>query len=235
MKCDYDEVFRYVKGAPTVNNDNLDQTLIIIVPNSTDYGGICQMWESGAAIAFCPKSDYGYPLDSRGVIQHEAGGHGFGKLADEYIYHNAFIDACGCSCCGHVLEIELAKSLGWYDNISLSGKMHEVGWSHLIFDSRYSDIVDIFEGGYMHNRGVYRSEQNSCMNNDIPYFSTISRQSIVKRIKRYAGEQFDFEDFVALDKRTTQVLTRGFDSASGSVDSRQLPPVIHKGSPIRKK
>ncbi len=85
LKCDYEEVFRYVKGAPTVNNDNLDQTLIIIVPNSTDYGGICQMWESGAAIAFCPKSDYGYPLDSRGVIQHEAGGHGFGKVGDEYI------------------------------------------------------------------------------------------------------------------------------------------------------
>lgn len=26
---------------------------------------------------------YGNPLDTRGVIQHEAGGHGFGKLADE--------------------------------------------------------------------------------------------------------------------------------------------------------
>ena len=38
-----------------------EQALIIMVPNSTDYGGICRrMWESGAAIAFCPKSDYGY-------------------------------------------------------------------------------------------------------------------------------------------------------------------------------
>ncbi|MDE6396631.1 MAG: leucine-rich repeat protein, partial [Muribaculaceae bacterium] len=87
LRCDYDEVFKYAMNAPTVNSGNIDQTLIIIIPNSTDYGGICQMWESGAAIAFCPKSDYGYPLDSRGVIQHEAGGHGFGKLADEYIYH----------------------------------------------------------------------------------------------------------------------------------------------------
>ena len=113
--------------------------------------------------------------------------------------------------------------------------MHEVGWSHLIFDRRYSDIVDIFEGGFMHNRGVFRSEQNSCMNNDIPYYSTISRQSIVKRIKAYAGEPFDFEEFVANDKRTSQTVTRGFDSASGHVHSRQLPPVIHKGSPLKKK
>ena len=73
LKCDYDAVFDYAMKAPTVNSGNLDQTLIIVIPNSTDYGGICQMWESGAAIAFCPKSDYGYPLDSRGVMQHEAG------------------------------------------------------------------------------------------------------------------------------------------------------------------
>lgn len=142
LRADYDAIFEYALNAPTVTRDNLNQTLIIIVPNSTDYGGICQMWEDGSAIAFCPQSTYGYPLDSRGVIQHEAGGHGFGKLGDEYIYHNEFIDFCGCSCCGHVLEFNWAKGLGWYDNLSLTGKMHEVPWSHLIFDDRYSDIVE---------------------------------------------------------------------------------------------
>ena len=236
LKADYDEVFDYALGAPTVNKGNLNQTLIIMVPNSTDYGGICQMWEDGSAIAFCPQSTYGYPLDTRGVIQHEAGGHGFGKLGDEYIYHNAFIDACGCSCCGHVLEFNGAKSLGWYDNLELTGKMHSVGWSHLIFDDRYSDIVDIYEGGYMHNRGVFRSEPNSCMNNDIPYYSTISRESIVKRIKAYAGETYSFEDFVKNDKRDAGIVeSRAF---GGNGDQRtsgtyQHAPVFHKGSPLK--
>lgn len=235
LKADYDEVFNYALGAPTVNKSNLNQTLIIMVPNSTDYGGICQMWEDGSAIAFCPQSTYGYPLDTRGVIQHEAGGHGFGKLGDEYIYHNAFIDACGCSCCGHVLEFNGAKSLGWYDNLELTGKMHSVGWSHLIFDDRYSDIVDIYEGGYMHNRGVFRSEPNSCMNNDIPYYSTISRESIVKRIKAYAGETYSFEDFVKNDKRDAGIVeSRAF---GGNGDQRtsgtyQHAPIFHKGSPL---
>lgn len=236
LKADYDEVFDYALGAPTVNKGNLNQTLIIVVPNSTDYGGICQMWEDGSAIAFCPQSTYGYPLDTRGVIQHEAGGHGFGKLGDEYIYHNAFIDFCGCSCCGHVLEFNAAKSLGWYDNLELTGKMHSVGWSHLIFDDRYSDIVDIYEGGYMHNRGVFRSEPNSCMNNDIPYYSTISRESIVKRIKAYAGETYSFEDFVKNDKRDAGIVeSRAF---GGNGDQRtsgtyQHAPVFHKGSPLK--
>lgn len=236
LKADYDEVFDYALGAPTVNKGNLNQTLIIMVPNSTDYGGICQMWEDGSAIAFCPQSTYGYPLDTRGVIQHEAGGHGFGKLGDEYIYHNAFIDFCDCTCCGHVLEFNAAKSLGWFDNLELTGKMHSVGWSHLIFDDRYSDIVDIYEGGYMHNRGVFRSEPNSCMNNDIPYYSTISRESIVKRIKAYAGETYSFEDFVKNDKRDAGIVeSRAFggDGDQRTSGTYQHAPVFHKGSPLK--
>lgn len=234
LKCDYDAVFDYALNIPTVTKDNLKESLIIMVPNSTDYGGICQMWEDGSAIAFCPLSTYGYPLDTRGVIQHEAGGHGFGKLGDEYIYHNEFIDFCSCTCCGHVYEFNWAKSLGWYDNLSLSGKMHEVPWSQLIFDDKYNDFVDIFEGGFMHSRGVYRSEQNSCMNNDIPYYSTISRMSIVKRIKQYAGESFSYEDFKANDVISSEVTTRSFNDAGSSIHHFQLPPQIHKGSPLDK-
>lgn len=233
LSCNYDAVFAYALNMPTIDKSNLNQSLIIITPNSTDYGGVCQMWEDGSAIAFCPKSDYGYPLDTRGVIQHEAGGHGFGKLGDEYIYHNAFINFCQCICCGHDDKVNRAKSLGWYDNLSLTGKMHEVPWSHFIFDKRYSDIVDIFEGGFMHARGVFRSEHNSCMNNNIPYYSTISRESIVKRIMQYAGQTYSFEDFVANDKRTEVPETRAAGDFYPGVSVRgyQNEPVIHKGKP----
>ena len=234
LRGDYDAIFEYALRMPTVDEGNLNQTLIIMTPNSTDYGGICQMWDDGSAIAFCPLSNYGFPLDSRGVIQHEAGGHGFGKLGDEYIYHNEFIDFCGCTCCGHVDAINHAKSLGWYENLSLTGKMNEVPWAHLIFDERYSDVVDIFEGGYMHNRGVYRSEANSCMNNDIPYYSTISREAIVKRIMEYAGEEYSFEKFVENDKRdvTPEAQSRSADRVPmKSAGSSHFPPQIHRGKP----
>jgi hypothetical protein len=237
LKCDYDAAFKYALKMPTVTSSNLNQSLIIMIPNSTDYGGICQMWDDGSAIAFCPLSTYGYPLDTRGVIQHEAGGHGFGKLGDEYIYHNEFIDFCTCTCCPHVREFNYAKSLGWYANLSLTGKMHEVPWSHLIFDSRYNDIVDIYEGGFKHNRGVYRSEQNSCMNNDVPYYSTISREAIVKRIMQYAGETFTFEKFVANDSRAVTAAMRSRaiqDEYKGrNVGTFQHSPIIHRGHPLR--
>ena len=237
LKADYDEIFAYALNAPTVTKANLNQTLIIMVPNSTDYGGMTQMWTSGAAIAFCPLSTYSYPLDTRGVVQHEAGGHGFGKLGDEYIYHNAFIDNCQCQDgCDHGYKFNMYKALGWYENLSFTGKMQSVPWSHLIFDPRYSDLVDIYEGGYMHSRGVFRSEQNSCMNNNIPYYSTISRESIVKRIKRYAGETYSFEDFVKNDKREAGNVTRstGRSGSVGNVNSgmHQHAPVIHRGNPL---
>ena len=232
LRCDYNAVFQYALKMPTVNKDNLNQSLIIVTPNTSDYGGSCQMWEDGSAIAFCPKSTYGYPLDTRGVIQHEAGGHGFGKLADEYIYHNEFIDFCPCTCCGHVDAVKGGHALGWYQNISLTGKMHEVPWSHLIFDERYSNYVDIFEGGFMHNRGVFRSEQNSCMNNDIPYYSAISREAIVKRIMEYAGEPYSFEEFVKNDKVDSSISTRSSEEYRGiSARSNSHEPIIHKGKP----
>ena len=159
-------------------------------------------------------------------------GHGFGKLGDEYIYHNTFIDFCDCTCCEHVFEFNIAKSLGWYENLSLTGKMHEVPWSHLIFDDRYSDVVDIYEGGFMHARGVFRSEQNSCMNNNISYFSAISREAIVKRIMEYAGESYSFEKFVENDKRdAVNSLSRSAERLGVTVRGNQYAPRIHKGKP----
>lgn len=193
-------IMEYACKAPTVSEQNLHETLIIMIPNTTDYGGICYMYDDGEAIAYCPMSNYGYPYDFRGVIQHEAGGHGFGKLGDEYIYHNAFIDDCYCICCPHDWEFNAAKAKGWYGNLSLSGKRSEVPWSRFLTHDKYKQIVDVFEGGYMHSRGVYRSEYNSCMNNEVPYYSTVSREEIVKRIMRYSGETYSFADFVSMDK-----------------------------------
>lgn len=236
LMCNTNDVFKYALRMPTVNSGNLNQTLIVLTPNTTDYGGVTSMWADGSAIAITPKSSDYYPYDSRGIVQHEAGGHGFGKLGDEYIYHNAFISSCKCFCCPHEEEFNAAKANGWYENLSLTGKMHEVPWSHLIFNDKYSAVVDIYEGGFMHNRGVFRSELNSCMNNNIPYFSTISREAIVKRIKQYAGETYSFDEFVKNDNpnpgsRSTRYNVAPWNKLSDKPAPNHSQPIIHKGSP----
>lgn len=236
LMCNTNDVFKYALRMPTVNSGNLNQTLIVLTPNTTDYGGVTNMWADGSAIAITPKSADYYPYDSRGIVQHEASGHGFGKLGDEYIYHNAFISSCQCFCCPHEAEFNAAKANGWYENLSLTGKMHKVPWSHLIFNDKYSAVVDIYEGGFMHSRGVFRSELNSCMNNNIPYFSTISREAIVKRIKQYAGETYSFDEFVKNDNpnpgsRSTRYNVAPWNKLSDKPAPNHSQPIIHKGSP----
>lgn len=205
------EAFNYAKKI----NANLDLTkaLIVMVLNSSDYGGITYLWADGSAIAICPKSTDDYPYDFRGLVQHEAGGHGFGKLADEYIYTNSFIQTCTCGN-PHLDAFFAGKANGWYKNLSETSDRDVVPWSHLMYNPTYSNIVDIYEGGYFHTRGIFRSEQNSCMNNNIPYYSAISRQAIVERIMAYSGGTFNLEDFYAHD-----VLTPGTKAAFNAAPS----------------
>ena len=238
LKVNFDDMMSYVLNDVTgtvVNADNVNQTLIITILNSDVYEGLTCMWSSGAAIAAVPHSRYAYPNDYRGVIQHEAGGHGFGKLADEYIYHRANIHSCPCFCCPHADEFNWGKSIGWYRNASLNGRYKEIDWTHLIFDDRYQDIVDIYNGAYYHSDGVYRSELNSCMNNNVPYYSTISRQEMVERIMKYSGGTFDFETFVSKDSREMgdKFLTRSGSAGSSSQAIEGNAPMVVKGSPLK--
>ena len=224
---DFETVFAGACVAPI--NDNVSNTLVILVENSNEYSGLCYMWGDGSAVALVPMSTDPAPYDFQGLVHHEAGGHGFGKLADEYIYHNAFIQSCSCICCGHTDAINAMKSYGFYTNISLSGSMQEVPWSHMIYDPQYSNVVDVYEGAYMHTRGVFRSEATSCMNNNIAYYNAISRESMVKRIMKYAGEEYSYEAFKAKDyeslPKTTAAETRAWEGvgvkASSQFDQRE--------------
>ena len=207
------------------------QMLIII------NGGITYMWGDNSSLAVQSIMRNSYPFDFRGVIQHEVGGHAFGKLLDEYIYHGTFIDSCNCfDGCPHDDKFLAQQALGWGKNLSLNASHYDVPWSHLIFDPQYSSYVEMYEGGYMHQRGVYRSEPNSCMNNNVPYYSAISRQAIVERIMEYAGEEFTFEKFKAKDSAeigaVPMSMTRGVATEAESYNPLHNEPVIVGEKPV---
>ena len=127
--------------------------------------------------------------------------------------------------------VRQAKSLGWYRNLELTSDWNKVGWSHLIFNPSYSDMVDVYEGGYMHTRHIWRSEPTSCMNNNIPYFSTISRQAIVERIMDYAGEEFTLEKFYSKDSRSVGPATRTVTDIS-KYSIPEIPLYGHHHGPV---
>ena len=223
-----DDAFAWAKKADA--SMDLSKSLVILLMNASTYEGICYMYGDGSALACCPISTDAYPYDFRGIVQHEAGGHGFGKLADEYIYHNAYIQNCDCKDgCDHGSVFNMMKSHGWYKNLSMNGDMKQVPWAHLIYHPQYSDYVDMFEGGYMHSRGIYRSEATSCMNNNIPYYSAISRQAIVERIMEIAGEEFTLEKFYAKDDDSFGTITKA--GYRGPIDRTfGVDPLWNRGS-----
>ena len=236
---DFETTFAAACLAPI--NDDVSRTLIIMIENSEDYDGLCYMWGDGSAVAIVPMSTDPAPYDFRGLVHHEAGGHGFGKLADEYIYCNSFIQTCDeHKKPNDVAVVKLYQSYGFYENISLTGDMHSVPWSHLIYDPQYSNTVDVYEGAFFHTRGVFRSEPTSCMNNNIPYYNAISREAMVKRIKEYAGEEYSFEDFKANDKESLpSVVTKGWMLSEGNTGASsrfgQMPPKFMGEKPSFKK
>lgn len=211
-----DAVFDYAVDHSPLTRDKMPHSLIIMSLNSGEYGSATILTDNGSAISICCETTDPYPMDVRGMVQHEAGGHGFGKLGEERIVKNAYAPA------GVKSQIEMGHHKGWYQNISLTGKMTDVNWKSLIFDARYSDKVDVFEGGFGYTRGVYRSEINSCMNYGIPYYSAASRLDIMRRILEYSGEGFSMEKFYALDSDKW--------GSTGNATRAPIPSSVHVAS-----
>lgn len=213
-------IFDYVNIHSLLKKNELWKDLVILVPNSQEYSGSTHYYWDGRTVSICPPNDD--PEEMRATVQHEAGGHGFGKLGDELVEQNLFAP--------RTLKflVEEYHDRGWYQNISTSGKMNDVPWTHYIFDPRYSDYVDVFEGAMGFSRSMYRSEANSCMNFGIPYYNAISRQDIVRRIMDYAGEMFSmdmFYDYDVVNIGGTRQVTRGIPYAERKIKrGGHIPP-----------
>lgn len=226
-----EDVFAYISSLTGLQTSNWFQggdmwrSLVVLIPNTTDYTGCTYYYDDGSTISVCPPSDRTYPNDTRGIIQHEAGGHGFGKLADESIEQNCYVTE------KKVNEINNYRSRGWYANISTTGVPSNVSWADMIFDPRYSNYVDIFEGGYGYTRGVWRPESNSCMNYAIPYYNAISRLDITRRVFDLAGEPFDIErDFYNVD--TDQWGSVDINGTRAARHVQELRPIHSHNVPV---
>lgn len=192
VKCgDKGRIIDYVRSALAFDEGELSRTLILVLPNTDDYDGSAYFDASCLGIAYCPKSSNAYPMDFRGMVQYWAGGRVFGRLADESVRTNSFFSDSQ--------EVLDAQSKGWYRNVSLSGKTADTAWKDFASHKSYSSFVDVFEGAMTCSRGIYRSEQSSCMSTRIAYYNTIGRFEIMRRIFEYSGEEFSLERFIDND------------------------------------
>ena len=200
-----DLVLQYAQQYGVGVKGNESNSTILVLRNSIRTGDnntiLYDKGHRGLAISWMAKSNDIYPFDQKGFILRELVGTAFGKLAPEHVNHFTFIKACGCPGCNMTNQYEHYRSLGWWQNVSISGKLSELPWYHLIFDEKYAKYVDAYEGAMNHSRGAYRSENASVMGNQyIPYFNAVSREILVKRIMEASGGTFNFDTWKQNDK-----------------------------------
>ena len=203
-KC-FDLALKAVK-----DKDRLDETLVVVCGNQDLSGtiyvcGTCFMFDptdwagrdyaNGPAVCYFLKQDNSFAKTGN-TIRHEAGGHGFAKLADEYNYSGSLSQT----------DRERLNSYApyrWYSNVDITSDPASIKWSAFLSDKRYqNDGLGIYEGGFTYEYGVWRPSETSIMLNNLGRFNAPSRYTIWYRIHKLAyGKNWkgSYEDFVAYD------------------------------------
>ena len=134
----------------------------------------------------------------RPALLHEAIGHCFAKLADEYVEDYEWIDPDYEK--EHLME---CQKHGVFRNVSLDSDVTKTYWADFAADSRYDfEKLGCYEGGYYQKKGVYRPTEIGIMNTGDCVFHVFGRSMIYKRCMKIAyGDswEFNYEDFVKFD------------------------------------
>lgn len=188
-----------------VSRENMDNAIIVVAMNSTTYGGTCRMFASasgegdgaGTGLAYVPIC----PNESifAEVVAHEAGGHAFGKLADEYSTTK-----------GTIPESEKKTytdrmPAGWFKNVDFTGDRTRVQWAHILADARYAnEKVGCYEGACEYTQGAWRPSEESLMRYNEGGFNAPSREAIWYRMHRLAygkSWEYSYEAFAEYDAK----------------------------------
>ena len=176
--------------------------------------------------------------DWRNVFLHEFGGHGYGRLADEYWSSTTKYTEPGYVN-GHFYSVPYA--------LNVSGFYNDVPWQEDLLDhldewrARNSDYdrISVLHGGQTSLYYRWRSEMVSCMIDNRPYYSAWQRILLVRHILEKAGVVFSMEEFIAKDVTTDPIRPAGNTSSEAR---RQMaaraalvpempmlpPPVLHE-------
>jgi len=232
ISCNDETVVEYVGAIEELLDIDLENITVILPINTDKYAGTCYMddkyvitheYAQGFSIGMCPVN-YVYEK----LINHEVGGHGFPKLIDEYrYYHNETIPD---NIAGF---IRIFKPWGWWENVDFYPDIMQTTWKGFANNPKYS-MVGTFEGAYRYGKGIWRPEENSCMNDNVPYYNAPSRWAIVRRIMYLAGFDYSFEQFLKDDV----VPAYPTSTRSSSVDKPFVPlapPVLKAIKDTRKR
>lgn len=201
IDVDASQVMKYVKKVEGIDSIH---ALAVVIMNMNINKGVTYMMASNKisdysySIALCPVIDSLKSEMFRSVLVHEAVGHGFAKLADEYVRSTE-----GSATDDDIKELkERHEKYGWFLNVDSEKDSTKVLWTKFIYDAEFSnEKIGTYEGGYTFFKGVYRPSEESMMrSNDAP-FNAPSRQVIYNKVMKMALDKIPtYEEFVEFDK-----------------------------------
>lgn len=222
-------VMSYVKQVEAIDTLN---TLAVVILNTTMRRGVTYLFNDDEsevpvdyAISLCPVIDSLKSETFRSVLVHEAVGHGFAKLADEYVRSGE-----GSATEREVKWLKEFHEEGRYLNVDSESDPSNTIWSRLVADSEFAnEKLGAYEGGWTYYKGIYRPSEESMMrSNDAP-FNAPSRQAIYNKVMKMAlGKTATYEEFVAFDRehKPTVWSYAARTRRSGEEPWHPAPPVI---------
>lgn len=239
----------YAEQVLTANQIDIslvDDLLVMVLMNKDVYGGRCIFscledgdYARGWAIAYFPT----FYSDREGYIRticHEAGGHGFAKLEDEYVETGLYNNQNVAIPDNERNSIRYLQTFGHSKNVDFSSEPNSILWARFLADDRYANEgLGVYEGAATYGLGVYRSSYNSIMrrHDESGVFNAPSREVIWYRIHKLAfGPEwvYNYEEFVAYDAiNRGQASAVSRQSAPANYVEQHLPPlpppIIMKG------
>lgn len=220
--------------------DNIDNYLTIVMMNSSAYAGTCWMYSpfnsydydgQGYAVAYFPIGTSFEAL--RQVLTHEANGHGFGKLADEYDGNTYDASA--------LTKYNQWHGWGFYSNVDYHSDVTQTLWSEFYVEPYITNEgIGAYEGAYTYDTGFYRPTQNSIMRYNVGGFNAPSRQIIYTRINKLLNPSWEYnhDEFLTWDVKnippspvelTSETESRGADTFGKPIKvpfKPLAPPVV---------
>lgn len=223
---DWSKILRYTSMA--IGEERFNDAVVLTLLNDSVYAGSCTLTTigevsdipSGLSVAYMPigDSDFDY------LVNHEAVGHGFAKLADEYTEFEGEIPS------SDVDFIKRFQSFGLYRNVAFSSDVTKSYWAQLAADNRYAqEKLGCYEGGHYYPMGIWRPTETSIMEGFVDDFNAIGRLMIYKRCMSIAyGDnwKFSYEDFVNFEKANAHTYASSSKAKTRSASKRHLSSCV---------
>ena len=250
--CSYSEAYNRAHKA-----------LIIVMTNVECYAGTCMLsWRSSKtsdyadlySIAYCSLGSDDTGLECKYTLIHEAGGHGFGKLADEYAnFRLTEFSTYEWSLLRDYHDYGVYRNINEYWTYEDSNNWNGLEWEFTtednvywaeLFDEAYhytsTECIGLYEGAYTFENLFCRSTSNSLMNkhraSNGQFFNAISRWALWYRVMKLTDSisannfKSSLNDFIKFDKNLNIIMNNAASNTySGITTFEEHRPL---GSPV---